>query len=317
MKRLQNKTNVVAPGGDYPYGRIKNNTGANDGTPVDVDVYGDFHQFFERLIDQSDVTANGNPDNSTSGFQLFEAFLKLANRFNCTSTSTVTLALGSKSFAVTANAAATLAYKLGMPLYIQSNNSPGKWMFGTFLAFSANNVVITVLGFNGSGSDTSWTISIGGFIAANEAYPGITEIATQTEVNAGSDNSRFVTPLKLKTTPEVMGVDGAAKLRTKVIPIGDWDMDTDLTVSVAHGLTAEQIRTIYVQIRPDTSSGKSYKSLLFVETASSIDYTQTAGSIAHSNTDVILSRREGGEFDDTAYNATSFNRGWVTITYEA
>lgn len=77
MKRLANKTNVSAPDTDYEYGRIKDNAGLNDGTPVDVEVYGDMHQFLERLIDQSGVVANGLPDNKTNGYQLFEALQKL------------------------------------------------------------------------------------------------------------------------------------------------------------------------------------------------------------------------------------------------
>jgi len=36
-------------------------------------------------------------------------------------------------------------------------------------------------------------------IQATESIPGIAEIATQSEVNTGTDDSRIVTPLKLKT----------------------------------------------------------------------------------------------------------------------
>lgn len=67
------KTNTDAPDGTYPYGKIRDNTGANDGTPVDVEVYGDFHQFFARLMAIAGLVANGIPDNLTNGFQLFEA----------------------------------------------------------------------------------------------------------------------------------------------------------------------------------------------------------------------------------------------------
>ncbi len=75
MRILANKTNVVAPGGDYPYGRIKDKSGpsATDGTPVSEDVYGDIHQLLERMIDWAGITANDLPDNDANGFQLFEA----------------------------------------------------------------------------------------------------------------------------------------------------------------------------------------------------------------------------------------------------
>jgi hypothetical protein len=79
MKRLSTKTNVAAPSVAYPYGNIRNKTLLLAGTPVDVEVYGDIHQFFEKMFDASGITANGLPDNVTNGFQLFEAFTKLTH----------------------------------------------------------------------------------------------------------------------------------------------------------------------------------------------------------------------------------------------
>jgi hypothetical protein len=76
MKRLQTKPNTIAPDADYPYGDIKNDTGIDDGTPVDRDVYADFHQFFEKMFDESGLTANNLPDNATNGFQLYQAMLE-------------------------------------------------------------------------------------------------------------------------------------------------------------------------------------------------------------------------------------------------
>lgn len=72
-RRLSTKTNVVAPGGAYPYGRIKDDSGLNDGTPVNELLYGDQHQFFERLLEMSQITPNGLVENDTNGFQLYEA----------------------------------------------------------------------------------------------------------------------------------------------------------------------------------------------------------------------------------------------------
>lgn len=72
-RSLASKPNVVSPGGDYPYGRIKDNPGDNSGTPVNEEVYGDFHQFFAKLLAQAGFAANGNPENSANGFQYNEA----------------------------------------------------------------------------------------------------------------------------------------------------------------------------------------------------------------------------------------------------
>lgn len=77
MRKLATKTNVQAPDGQYPYGRIKNNDGSQNGTPVDENTYGDIHQFFEKLMAAAGITANGFPENQYSGFQLNEALQKL------------------------------------------------------------------------------------------------------------------------------------------------------------------------------------------------------------------------------------------------
>lgn len=76
MRSLASKPNVQAPNVDYPNGRIKDDTGAGDGTPVNELVYGDFHQFFEQLMNAAAVVPNDLPDNVTNGFQLFQALLK-------------------------------------------------------------------------------------------------------------------------------------------------------------------------------------------------------------------------------------------------
>jgi len=73
--KLSDKPNVTAPGGAYSYGDIKDNSGSNDGTPVNRLCYGDFHQFFEKLMAEAGVVHNGLPDNDTNTYQLFQALL--------------------------------------------------------------------------------------------------------------------------------------------------------------------------------------------------------------------------------------------------
>jgi hypothetical protein len=72
-RSLASKPNVDAPDYDYPFGRIRDRAGSTPGTPVNEVVYGDFHQFFAKLMDEAGVTANGLPDNDDDGFQLYEA----------------------------------------------------------------------------------------------------------------------------------------------------------------------------------------------------------------------------------------------------
>ncbi len=76
MRRLVNKTNVTPPSAHFSFGRIKDDDGTGNGTPVDEDVYGDMHQFFEKLMTEGGITANELPDGDYNGFQLFQAFAK-------------------------------------------------------------------------------------------------------------------------------------------------------------------------------------------------------------------------------------------------
>ena len=106
------------------------------------------------------------------------------------------------------------------------------------------------------------------------------------------------------------GADITAALHRKIVEIGDWDMDTTGTVSVAHGVTAGKIRTISVLIRLDAS-----------DTVVPLDYAGedaadgSQGSWYATSVNVILYRKAAGQFDSTGYNATTYNRGWIIIDY--
>jgi hypothetical protein len=75
--KLENKVNTEAPSATYPFGNIKDNTGSNNGTPVDKNVYADFHQFFAKMMNESGIVYNDLPDNNTDGFQYFMALIKI------------------------------------------------------------------------------------------------------------------------------------------------------------------------------------------------------------------------------------------------
>jgi hypothetical protein len=97
--------------------------------------------------------------------------------------------------------------------------------------------------------------------------------------------------------------DGTNSINTKIINIGDWNMDSAASVSVAHGLTFAKIRNISALILKDDSTA-----ILDLVGAG-------AGSCTATSTNISLIRVTSGTFDSTDYDATSFNRGYITITY--
>jgi hypothetical protein len=145
---------------------------------------------------------------------------------------------------------------------------------------------------------------LSGHVGANAVYLGFYQGTGGTVFGDGAGGSNA----HVNAAGEFVGKSFNG-LNTKVIEIGDWDMDATQAINVAHGLTMTNIRAINVMIRTDDNS-------LYTN----LDYrnaTQNGGYFSPNNngTDITLGRDASGLFDDPNYNATSFNRGWVTIQY--
>jgi hypothetical protein len=104
---------------------------------------------------------------------------------------------------------------------------------------------------------------------------------------------------------------GDVLMRMKVLEIGDWNMDTTASVNIAHGVDKTKVRSITALIRDD--SDLNYYNL---------DYIGAAGAgsfkgVRINSANITLFRGTGDPFDNTSFDATTYNRGWVTIWYEA
>lgn len=99
-------------------------------------------------------------------------------------------------------------------------------------------------------------------------------------------------------------------LRTKVINIGDWNMQLNSSLSVAHGLTLANIRTVQVMIRTDSD---------IIQTHTPFNYDPGGGAGGRWNCDAsnvnMAQNTVGSIFDSSSYNDTSYNRGWIIIEY--
>lgn len=73
MRKILDFPNHESTSSDFPYGNVKDNSGANDGTPVNKLVFSDIFQFFNRLAALASVVANGLPENVTNSFQMITA----------------------------------------------------------------------------------------------------------------------------------------------------------------------------------------------------------------------------------------------------
>jgi len=102
-----------------------------------------------------------------------------------------------------------------------------------------------------------------------------------------------------------------ATLKTKIVEIGDWNMDSTDSKVVAHGLTSANIRSIDIMIRNDGTGIARFDSF----TVAGADILSQFVTIDATN--VTMVRDTDGYFDDATHNSTSYNRGWITIVYVA
>ncbi len=101
-------------------------------------------------------------------------------------------------------------------------------------------------------------------------------------------------------------------LKTKMIEIGDWDMDATDFVYVAHGLMSTKIRSYSCLVRQDADTG--YYVFPFHETVQNV----VAGGIAIRAADPSVFkcwRVGGGSFDSILFDETPYNRGWIIVWY--
>jgi len=96
-------------------------------------------------------------------------------------------------------------------------------------------------------------------------------------------------------------------INTTIVNIGDWDMDADTVKAVAHGLADyKKIRSVTVIIRDDADS-------VYYELSATAPVAINYAGV--DPTLITLARDNGSLFDSTDFDATSFNRGYITITH--
>jgi hypothetical protein len=106
----------------------------------------------------------------------------------------------------------------------------------------------------------------------------------------------------------------SGNIKTKKIAIGDWDMDTlgNPSISPVHGVDAAKIIDVVAMIVSDTGIAP----YITLTRANGSSDGLVSGGITINTTTLTLFRVVGGVFDSASYNSTSFNRGYVYITYE-
>lgn len=102
--------------------------------------------------------------------------------------------------------------------------------------------------------------------------------------------------------------DGTYTIKTKLLPIPSWNMDSDATKSIAHGLDFNDIVSISVLIHND--AGTLGTDLIVQEGGGDTD-----GYYSKDSTNIIMGRRSGASYDNSNYSSSLVVRGWIKITH--
>ena len=163
------------------------------------------------------------------------------------------------------------------------------------------------IGFDGS-AFTNWPTK-GTWDTAKQGYYQTGGLIRTLKWFVDQTNEEVSIDEEILIAPEY-AVNSNVVFRKRVIDIGDWDMsDAGATPSVtlAHGLGANytKIRQVVAYVRDDGPTVI-------------LRPLNRAGEISTiTSTSIIVGRDASSIWNSTAWDSTSYNRGWVTIIYEA
>jgi hypothetical protein len=203
-------------------------------------------------------------------------------------------------------------------------------------SISISGNAATVTGFSGTHSGTSTGTNTGDEPSASESTEGVIEIATQAETNAGTDDGRALTPLKLKNVvrPAFSAYRAAALTLTNTVftsIVADTeDFDTNSNYNTSNGRFTPTVAGKYLvwgHGGPDGNSAGSAVQLAIYKNgaASKISYDRAPGStgIGHGVTafvdmngstdylEFLIMQDSGGDQALTTGIYNSFAGHWV------
>lgn len=280
----------------------------------------DLVQFFQKLAALASITPNNLPDNETNGYQLITALEAVVRSFAASTTqkgtseratqTEVNTGSDTERYVTPDTLRGTTFVTAQIPNLSASKINSGTFDPARIPNLDASKIATgTFLADRIPGLDASKIIS--GFIdtdrirQATTTVRGTLETATSPETILGSSTQLAVTPEGLKDTLDDKLGD---ILKTKVLDIGDWNMDTTVTKNVAHGLTFANIRSIRVLIRNDANTAR------YSFTDINVGGT-TYQAVTADATNISMFRETGGIYDSANYDSTSYNRGWIIIEY--
>lgn len=195
-----------------------------------------------------------------------------------------------------------------------TNASENIRIYELIASTAADNGITTIRPDDYAGTTNEKVWRKGNTIVDDYSVPNLSSVVavgasaggvTLTNLGAPSSGNDAATKTYVDTT-----FGGTGGLSFTTIDIGDWDMDANNTVDVAHGLDWTKIRTISFVIRNDANS-IGY----VVGQSASGSNDSNLSVVSYDSTNITLTRLIGSFLDSTNFDSTSYNRGWITISY--
>ena len=205
---------------NFPNGRLKDNTGSGNGTPVNRNVYGDLHANISKLMRLYDIIPTGLSDSETAGYQIIESLIALASKndyiYPLTTNGTTTLNIDIKLSLMKTNEFLVCLASTDKTTETLIKGSGPTSMAVTYSGSFKTNEYVRVI-------KTSGGVSIVRIADWNSLNAMATELlflkkASQAEENAGAIDTVATTPLVnlVAFTRRVIGVDSGGFLATAI-----------------------------------------------------------------------------------------------------
>lgn len=212
---------------NYPDGKLKDNDGSDDGTPLNVQTLSDMFEVWGKLMRLADIVYNNSFDDEGGGYQLVDALIALANKNNFTyvvdttnviivGVSTPVLTIPVKMNIIKNNeiliGKANINYT-GQTL-IQGSDNVRRTIFSSS-NFKTNDRVIL---FNNGGNIVIETLPTSANLDALNAALGYTKPTTEADEYAGTSTTEATTPYtnQLAFFRRTVGPDSGNYLATAI-----------------------------------------------------------------------------------------------------
>jgi len=285
MRDISGLINVDPPTANLPYGEMKNvvSPGDGTGTPVVKEYIQDLYYALIAVLEEAGIIPDNTEEGITSS-QFLTALLYCISHINdvlhiLDTTESTTKDTGS------------IVTEGGIGVEKNGN-------FGGDLGIGGDLTVADTT--ESTTKDTGCAIFEGGIgVEKNVNIGGDFALATGKDVKIVGAGR-----LEHDGSPVAGYLNDGTPYYIKEINIGDWNMDSTASVTVAHGCTYANILDINVLIRDDSDT---YRYFL---------QDTNKGSVDIGSVNLTLWRIGGGYFDNALFDSTSFNRGFIKIRYK-